>query len=983
MESPWKLLKNLVQKPATVPPTSIQDPRHFSPEDLSLLKRIGVDTNVLKQSMMFSTQINFERTNIYREVDRAILHWMVGCLRGDTEIRLCGGENVRIDRMAETPRNYIGRYTWSVNPETLNLEPDRIVAIQKTRRGAEMVRVHLDNEFHVDCTPDHKFMLRDGTYREAKDLRPQDSLMPFYSKSAFKPPLKDYELVYNPRTERWHFAHRLAIDGIWGRLKRRGKVVHHEDFNHRNNDPNNLIIMTKIYHSWYHGVIAQKAHKDDCKCCYCMNKRGEFLYGWKKRNIPWNAGLTKENDERVARCAKAQEGKVVSKETRAKIKVARANQVITEESNEKRSATLMNHSVSEETRGKIRKSLTGKPFTEERKRNIEEGKRRYRERVKLNHKVIRVEVLDEREDVYDLSTEKNHNFSLSTGIIVHNSATELYADYATNYNSIQDASVWITSDSHKYTNNLMTFLESIGVEEKIFDWGWTTAAYGDLFIGVDGAPGLGIVNIDDSLHPSNLSRVDYKGALVGFYRTPFEAGALEISAADAQLIAPWEWVHFRVLGAKKKRPVYADPSYSEYRTVHLMGPENRQVTSKYGTSLLINSLPIYKRLRLAEDSILLARLTRGILKYVYKIKVDGMNVEAASAIIDEYMQILKRARALNTDPNDPNYDSKSNPMSAVEDLFIPVWGDVNDITIEEIGGKTDIRWIVDIDELRNQLASALRCPLSLLGGFVQEASGSLGAEAISQLDIRFARSSRRLQRALIQGITRLCQIHLAYQGMDPDPRLFEVHMSETSTEEENQLRNSLDTSVDVITKFVEMLDSVTEGTDQKFDKIAIVDYFNRKLLKLGDLDLKSFLKDVEFPAAEEGGEATPGRGPGAAAPAYVPPAGEEEIVGEPGEEEMTIPPMESRAAVLHEAVKYIKREQDKAVKGKGKITSNLDYIAALPLAKKTQIFEAGSEWTTLYKDVKITTKVSKDETAEDKSGKKTTNSETSEKSEAS
>jgi hypothetical protein len=585
---------------------------------------------------------------------------------------------------------------------------------------------------------------------------------------------------------------------------------------------------------------------------------------------------------------------------------------------------------------------------------------------------------------------------------------------------------------------------------------------------------------------------------------------------------------------------------SEYRTVHLMGPETKQVTSKYGSSLLINSLPIYKRLRLAEDSILLARLTRGILKYVYKIKVDGMNVEAASAIIDEYMTILKRARALNTDPNSQNYDSKSNPMgclvgdtqirlcngnsvaikylvenkdefigqevwsknpdtlnletskivsaqqtrlnavivrvhiksasyvryidctpdhkcmlkdgtykeakdlevgedlmsyitnmdvsvievealkeredtyditvetnsnfsldtgiivhNSVEDLFIPVWGDTNDIQIEEIGGKTDIRWIVDVEELRNQLASALRCPLALLGGYVQEASGQLGAEAISQLDIRFARSARRLQRALIEGITRLCQIHLAYQNMDPDPRLFEVHMSETSTAEEKAISETLGNNVDVISGFMNMLDDITEGTGKKFDKVEIADYFNRKILKLGDLDLKSFLvedEEIEFTEDGSAGNDLTGATKPPSTEPYVPPTDESDVPGEPGEEEMTIDePREqtrfkSKGGVLNERKRRKVAEQMKLKNNRGKITSNLDYIAPLPLPDNTTVkgYEPGSKWLEENKDVEITHELVKEvkktddkESKKSKSSKQATKSKTSEEGEAS
>jgi tRNA-splicing ligase RtcB len=66
-------------------------------------------------------------------------------------------------------------------------ETERIVAAKATakltRRNAELLKVVLDNGEEIKCTPDHQFMLRDGSYREARDLEPDTSLMPFYSKS--------------------------------------------------------------------------------------------------------------------------------------------------------------------------------------------------------------------------------------------------------------------------------------------------------------------------------------------------------------------------------------------------------------------------------------------------------------------------------------------------------------------------------------------------------------------------------------------------------------------------------------------------------------------------------------------------------------------------------------------------------------------------------------------------------------------------------
>jgi len=236
--------------------------------------------------------------------------------------------------------------------------------------------------------------------------------------------------------------------------------------------------------------------------------------------------------------------------------------------------------------------------------------------------------------------------------------------------------------------------------------------------------------------------------------------------------------------------------------------------------------------------------------------------------------------------------------NSMEDLIVPVWGDVGDISIDKIGGETDIRWIVDIEELRNQLASSLRCPTVLLGGHVEEATGSLGSEAISKLDIRFARTARKLQRALREGITRICQIHLAYMNMDPDPNLFEVNLSETSTAEDEELKNALDTGVDIIDKYMKMF----EEMNLNLDKVELFNYMNQKILKLNDLDLKDYVKSD------------------------------------------TITSQEFRESIQK------KVEEVKKKNKVDKISWNCDFMASLPLSESKGRYEEQKNWETRYKD---------------------------------
>jgi len=201
-------------------------------------------------------------------------------------------------------------------------------------------------------------------------------------------------------------------------------------------------------------------------------------------------------------------------------------------------------------------------------------------------------------------------------------ALELFTDVAVTHSSVHNSTVWITSKNRTYERELNDLLNTIGTEEKISDWGSSVALYGDLFIKVQGAPGVGITSVCDDDHPIHISRIDDQGILIGFYETPYGAPSGG-GGTSLELLPPWSFVHFRLLGARKRRAQYGDPQFSEYNTISILSPDKRRVSTRYGTSVLMNALPAYKRLRLAEDSLLLARLTRGLLKYIYKLRVDG------------------------------------------------------------------------------------------------------------------------------------------------------------------------------------------------------------------------------------------------------------------------------------------------------------------------------------------------------------------------
>ncbi len=82
-----------------------------------------------------------------------------------------------------------------------------------TRKNAELVEVVLDNGEKIRCTPDHRFLLRDGSYKQAKDLSAGKSLMAGYFRLSTVEDDKNavgYKLILQSLKKTWDWVHRLS-----------------------------------------------------------------------------------------------------------------------------------------------------------------------------------------------------------------------------------------------------------------------------------------------------------------------------------------------------------------------------------------------------------------------------------------------------------------------------------------------------------------------------------------------------------------------------------------------------------------------------------------------------------------------------------------------------------------------------------------------------------------------------------------------------
>jgi DNA gyrase subunit B len=169
-----------------------------------------------------------------------------GCFDEETKVALADGRALNFKELIEEDKNGRVNFCYTIK-ESGEIGVEKILNPRMTKQKTTVMKVVLDNGEIITCTPDHKFMLRDGTFTKAKDLKSQMSLMPLRKKLSRKEgriSIEGYEMVFDPKTHQWVFTHVLADRYNLDRDvydHNCGSHKHHKDFNKLNNYPGNIV----------------------------------------------------------------------------------------------------------------------------------------------------------------------------------------------------------------------------------------------------------------------------------------------------------------------------------------------------------------------------------------------------------------------------------------------------------------------------------------------------------------------------------------------------------------------------------------------------------------------------------------------------------------------------------------------------------------------------------------------------------------------
>lgn len=308
-----------------------------------------------------------------------------GCFDGNTKIALTDGRNLSFKELVAEDRTGTPHFCYTITSKgEIGIAPIKNPRLAK--RNASVIKLTLENGEKITCTPDHRFMLRDGSYKQAQHLSPHDSLMPLrrqLSRIGKRITIKDYEMVFDPSQHRWIFTHLLAdqynLDhGFYtqGNDAHRHHIIHH---------PENKILLRQL-------ALKEWANQD--------------LRHWRreKTKSQW------------------------TKEFRTKRKEAYDRTYLNKFLSTLHAIFLQSGSVDKLEYQSIRQRINDKNllrFDTICQRFFSGNEAALREAViNFNHRINSMTRLTVKTDVYDLEVPHTHNFALSTGVFVHNSAKQ-------------------------------------------------------------------------------------------------------------------------------------------------------------------------------------------------------------------------------------------------------------------------------------------------------------------------------------------------------------------------------------------------------------------------------------------------------------------------------------------------------------------------------------------------------------------------------
>jgi len=369
------------------------------------------------------------------------------------------------------------------------------------------------------------------------------------------------------------------------------------------------------------------------------------------------------------------------------------------------------------------------------------------------------------EEIEALRKQMYQDYDIMDTDAIVSSVLEIYADECSTLSETGELLIIKTNDAKikKVLHNL--FYDVMNIEFNLWSWIKTACKYGDNFLYLQVAEDVGVVNVMP-IHPALMIREEGSRDDPEATRFRYE-GDYGMTWGSNNYFEEYEIAHFRLLSDVNFLP--------------------------YGKSIVEGGRQEFKRMRLAEDAMLLNRIMRAPERRLFKIDIGNIAPEEVDAYIEDISNMMKKTPYI--DPQTGEFNLRYNILNSQEDFFLPVRGSDSGTAIETLPGLTNDGMLEDVEYFKNKMIAAFKVPKEYIG-YTDE--GGIDKAGISQKDIRFARSIERIQKIFVSELYKIAIIHLKVQGFEEEDLLnFELALTNPSLIFERQKTDVLTAKIDL------------------------------------------------------------------------------------------------------------------------------------------------------------------------------------------
>lgn len=345
------------------------------------------------------------------------------------------------------------------------------------------------------------------------------------------------------------------------------------------------------------------------------------------------------------------------------------------------------------------------------------------------------------------------------------SAADIYADDATQPDTVSGRTVTVDSDDHEIKDALEDcFFNRLDIDSHIWEIARSLVKYGNEYEELL-VTDRGVIGLEFMSAPSMRRMETREVGLAGFIQDP--SGQFSISPEQVAKVA--QHASPEQLEEIQKQLGQNTVIYENWQVVH-MRLRSVYRSARYGFSVFEPARWIWKRLVLLEDSMMVYKLSRAPSRYAFYVDVGTKAPRAAIAYLNEVKKQFKKKKFVNEKTG--QLDLRFNPLGMDEDFFIPIINGQDAARIEVLAGP-NYQATEDVEYFLRKLYAAIKVPKMYLGFSEDRSANSI----LSNVDVQFARTVLRVQRELKNGLRKIARVHLAALGLDPSYAFFDVNFT--------------------------------------------------------------------------------------------------------------------------------------------------------------------------------------------------------------